>query len=269
MFPSTPARPRRRGLLRGLMLLAGSAVVALASLAAASPARADANVQIIGPASPVTVNTPYTYNVTTFGNVFSGFYTATVSLSGAPAAFTGYSSTGAEVCTLSGAQASCQSGPGGNGTISLTVLPTAAGTVTASVSETSNYGDGSDSTTTTITNSTFPFTGFFAPVDNPPAVNMVHAGQAIPIQFSLGSDQGLNILAPGYPTVQQVDCTSGAPVNTATETDTAGGSGLQDNGNGNYTYVWKTSKASSGTCQTFTLGLTDGTFHTASFQYAS
>jgi hypothetical protein len=31
--------------------------------------------------------------------------------------------------------------------------------------------------------------------------------------------------------------------------------------------VWKTSKASAGTCQVFTLGLTDGTFHTADFQY--
>jgi len=106
-------------------------------------------------------------------------------------------------------------------------------------------------------------------VDNPPTVNMVHAGQAIPIKFSLGGDQGLNIIAPGYPSAQQVDCTSGAPVNTSTETDTAGGSGLQfDPATSTYTYVWKTSKASAGTCQVFTLGLTDGTFHTASIQYA-
>jgi hypothetical protein len=57
----------------------------------------------------------------------------------------------------------------------------------------------------------YPFTGFLAPVDNPPAINMVHAGQAIPIQFSLGSNQGLNIIAAGYPTAQQVSCTTGAP----------------------------------------------------------
>ena len=115
---------------------------------------------------------------------------------------------------------------------------------------------------------TYPFGGFLAPVAAPPTENMVHAGQAVPIQFSLGGNQGLNILAPGYPAAQQVSCTTGALLNTATETDTAGGSGLQYNPTtGTYTYVWKTSKASNGTCQVFTLGLNDGTFHTAQFDY--
>ena len=114
----------------------------------------------------------------------------------------------------------------------------------------------------------YPFTGFFSPVDNPPTINVVEADQAIPIQFSLGSNLGLNIIAAGYPTAQQVSCATGVPVNTGTETDTAGNSGLQyDAGTDTYTYVWKTSKASAGTCQVFTLGLTDGTFHTADFQY--
>jgi hypothetical protein len=114
----------------------------------------------------------------------------------------------------------------------------------------------------------YPFTGFFSPVDNPPTINVVEAGQAIPIQFSLGSNLGLNIIAAGYPTAQQVSCATGVPVNTGTETDTSGNSGLQyDAGTDTYTYVWKTSKASAGTCQVFTLGLTDGTFHTADFQY--
>ncbi len=47
----------------------------------------------------------------------------------------------------------------------------------------------------------------------------------------------------------------------------AGGSGLQDNGSGSYTYVWKTAKSWSGTCQLFTLTLNDGTTHTATFQF--
>jgi hypothetical protein len=29
----------------------------------------------------------------------------------------------------------------------------------------------------------YPFGGFQAPVNNPTAINMVHAGQAIPLQF--------------------------------------------------------------------------------------
>jgi hypothetical protein len=112
----------------------------------------------------------------------------------------------------------------------------------------------------------YAFAGFRAPVANPPTFNEVNRGQAIPLQWSLGGDYGLNILAAGYPTVQQVSCTSSAPVNTATETDTAGGSGLQFS-NGTYTYVWKTSKAWAGTCQQIDLRLNDGTDHLALFSF--
>lgn len=116
----------------------------------------------------------------------------------------------------------------------------------------------------------YSFTGFAAPVANPPVVNMVHAGQAIPIQFQLGGDFGLNIVASGYPTAQQVSCASGVAANPATATDTAGSSGLQYNAaTGTYTFVWKTSKASAGTCQLFTLKLNDGTSHTALFEYSN
>jgi hypothetical protein len=105
-------------------------------------------------------------------------------------------------------------------------------------------------------------------VDNPPTLNQVNAGQAIPVQFSLGGNQGLTILASGYPTVQQVSCSTSAPVNTATLTDTAGGSGLSYNSTTNiYTYVWKTSKTWSGTCQQFDMKLADGTRHLADFQF--
>src|SRR5262249_16492205 len=43
------------------------------------------------------------------------------------------------------------------------------------------------------------FTGFFPPISNVPVVNVVQAGQAIPVTFSLGGNQGLTIFAPGYP----------------------------------------------------------------------
>jgi hypothetical protein len=112
----------------------------------------------------------------------------------------------------------------------------------------------------------YAFTGFQSPVANPPVFNEVNRGQAIPLSWSLGGDYGLNILAPGYPTVQQVSCTSSAPVNTATETDTAGGSGLQFS-SGTYTYVWKTSKAWAGTCQQIDVRLNDGTDHLALFSF--
>ena len=37
---------------------------------------------------------------------------------------------------------------------------------------------------------------------------------------------------------------------------------------GTYTFMWKTAKALAGTCQVFTLGLNDGTFHRASFKFS-
>jgi YVTN family beta-propeller protein len=90
----------------------------------------------------------------------------------------------------------------------------------------------------------YSFSGFFAPVDNPPTLNQVHAGQAIPMKFSLGGDFGLNIITSGFPTATQVDCGAGVPVGSGTPTSTAGGSGLQ-----------------------FDLRLNDGTDHTADFQF--
>lgn len=118
----------------------------------------------------------------------------------------------------------------------------------------------------------YNFVGFFPPVDEEPGVNEATAGQAIPIQFTLDGDQGLNIFSTGSPTVQEVSCaTGGVPVNTGTLTDTAdtsGNSGLQyDAASDTYTYVWKTSKSWAGTCQKFSLGLNDGSTHTATFQF--
>ncbi len=115
---------------------------------------------------------------------------------------------------------------------------------------------------------TYAFTGYQSPVDNSPTLNQVNGGQAIPMKFSLGGNQGLDVIAAGYPTATQVSCSTGTPVNTATLTDTAGGSGLQyDSSTGTYTYVWKTLKSWSGTCQQFNLTLTDGTSHTAIFTF--
>ena len=110
----------------------------------------------------------------------------------------------------------------------------------------------------------FVFTGFVSPVDNPPAVNAVNGGQAIPVKFSLGGSYGLNIFAAGYPQSQQIDCSSGALIG-ATEA-TASTSGLKYGGN-QYNYGWKTDKAWSGMCRQLTVRLIDGTEHTALFQF--
>jgi hypothetical protein len=51
----------------------------------------------------------------------------------------------------------------------------------------------------------FPFTGFFAPVRND-----VQPGRAVPVKFSLGGDQGLNVFASGHPRSQPNACEGGA-----------------------------------------------------------
>ena len=112
----------------------------------------------------------------------------------------------------------------------------------------------------------YPFTGFHSPVENPPHVNSENAGRAIPIKFSLGGNQGLGVIVPGYPTVTQVDCNTRAPIGSAMETATAGNSELSFDSN-TYTYVWKTTKSMAGTCQEFTLLLIDGSDHIAYFQF--
>jgi hypothetical protein len=145
------------------------------------------------------------------------------------------------------------------------IVPAAAGIGTVDVTVTTPAGTTPTSAADQYTY-TYPFTGFLPPVDDPPVLNQVNRGQNIPMQFSIGGDLGLGIIAAGYPTVTQINCSTDVPVNTATLADTAGGSGLQYS-NGIYTYVWKTSKAWAGTCQQFTLTLTDGSRHTANFQF--
>ena len=111
------------------------------------------------------------------------------------------------------------------------------------------------------------FAGFFAPIDNPPALNRVRAGSAIPVKFSLGGDYGLDIFAPGSPSSQPVACEAGAPVAPVEETVTAGGSSLSyDSATGQYVYVWKTQKAWGGTCRRLTVRLADGTERWADFR---
>jgi hypothetical protein len=111
------------------------------------------------------------------------------------------------------------------------------------------------------------FSGFFQPVDNLPTLNSVNAGQAIPVKFSLGSDQGLGIFEVGYPKSEQIVCNSGALVDGIETTVNAGSSSLSYSaGNDQYTYVWKTEKSWTG-CRQLVVKLLDGTIQRANFQF--
>ncbi len=114
----------------------------------------------------------------------------------------------------------------------------------------------------------FQWSGFFQPVDNLPALNVAKAGSAIPIKFSLGGDQGLDIFAAGYPKSVQVACDTLAPQDAIEETVTTGSSGLTyDPTTDTYIYVWKTNKAWANSCRQFVFVLDDGTTHIANFKF--
>jgi hypothetical protein len=114
----------------------------------------------------------------------------------------------------------------------------------------------------------YPFAGFFSPVNSQPTVNTVNAGRAIPVKFSLGGDEGLDIFDPGSPRSRRIDCDSGAPTDEVEETSTPGASTLTyDVGSGRYHYVWKTEAVWAGTCRRLELGLNDGSTHAADFRF--
>jgi hypothetical protein len=114
----------------------------------------------------------------------------------------------------------------------------------------------------------YNWNGFFRPVDNPPVVNAVKAGSAVPVKFSLNGNQGLNIFAAGYPKSIVTNCTTGAPTDTIDETLTAGNSSLSyDAAADQYVYVWKTDKGWAGQCRQLVVKLVDNTEHTANFKF--
>ena len=121
---------------------------------------------------------------------------------------------------------------------------------------------------------TYKFDGFRPPVDNPgtgatPVFNSAKAGQSIPIKFSLSGNQGLSIIAAGYPKVTSVNCTSSAVVDPLEEyaAATANGGLNYDATADQYNYVWKTQSTYANKCFKFDLTLKDGTSHVAYFKF--
>jgi hypothetical protein len=116
--------------------------------------------------------------------------------------------------------------------------------------------------------SVYAFTGFFRPVDNGSILNVMKAGAAVPVKFSLSGDQGLSILAAGSPSSRAANCDDGSGSDNVDSTVTAGNSGLTyDASTDVYTYVWKTDKTWVGTCRELNVQLIDDTSHKALFKF--
>ena len=139
---------------------------------------------------------------------------------------------------------------------------------TTTVNATADDGAGHISNCSFTVTVQYNFAGFFQPVDNLPVLNVVQAGRAIPIKFSLSGDKGLGIFAPGSPSSGPIACNSGDPAVDLEETVTAGGSSLSYNPvTDQYIYVWKTDASWAGTCRQLVVQLNDGSIHRANFKF--
>jgi hypothetical protein len=109
--------------------------------------------------------------------------------------------------------------------------------------------------------------GFYQPVDNLPTINRTKGGNAVPVKFSLGAAEGLDIFATNYPVSVKINCTGTVVLDDVEQTVTAGASSFSyDATTGVYTYVWKTDKTWAGTCRQLQLRLKDGAMKYANFQ---
>ena len=102
----------------------------------------------------------------------------------------------------------------------------------------------------------YAFDGFFSPVQMG-ATNRAKAGSSVPLKFSIGGDDGMDVLAGGSPSVQA--CGGG----DATRAD---GKLSYDSDAGQYVYVWKTDRAWAGSCREVTVRLVDGSAKSVSFR---
>jgi Tol biopolymer transport system component len=112
------------------------------------------------------------------------------------------------------------------------------------------------------------FVGFTSPVDNPAVMNVVKAGQAVPLKWRLLQAGGVpyTTLASATLTATSMACNLGSTADLLEEV-AAGGSGLQNLGNGFYQLNWKTPKEYASSCKGLHLNLGEGVTRDAYFKF--
>lgn len=156
----------------------------------------------------------------------------------------------------------------------VTAMPTARLAHTAAVANNKIYAIGGYypdnflSITEEYTPPAYTFEGFYAPVNNLPALNSKKAGQAIPLKWRITDDDNNPVtdLSNVKVTVSSLTCPLGVTPDQIEE-QSSGNSGLQNLGDGYYQWNWKTSKQYANSCKTLNLDLGDGVQHKANFQF--
>ena len=108
---------------------------------------------------------------------------------------------------------------------------------------------------------TYPFTGFSAPIVNPPGFNAANAGSSIRVSLGLGGNQGAS---PFTVTSAPVSCLTGlmtAPPDPATAADID-----YDGGTQLYHFDWRTQGSWTNSCRQLLVMVKDGTIRRANFQ---
>ena len=112
--------------------------------------------------------------------------------------------------------------------------------------------------------SPWPWGGFDSPISDAPSVNVVKAGSAVPVKFSLGGDRGTDIFAAGSPASVPTSCGDGSTAGAAVPAD--GADRLRyDADSDTYSFVWKTDRSWTG-CRALVLEFVNGMTQTALFQ---
>jgi probable HAF family extracellular repeat protein len=130
-----------------------------------------------------------------------------------------------------------------------------------------------DGTTSTVTPSstlasvrTWKFQGFSAPVNNLPTLNLVKAGQTVPLRWRLLTSAGAPVttLSTAKLAVTNAPCNNSGGSDPVEEVTTAK-TGLLNLGDGYYQMNWATPKSFAGTCKRLHLDIGDGVTHDALF----
>ncbi len=120
----------------------------------------------------------------------------------------------------------------------------------------------------TVLAAPYVFEGFFAPIDNPPAVNVGQAGRAYPIKWRLkdanGAVVGSLAAVVSISKVRLASCTNGVQ-DSLEESVAVSTSQLKfDAATGQFHYNWKTEKADAG-CRRLVIEFADGTRRNVDF----
>ena len=94
------------------------------------------------------------------------------------------------------------------------------------------------------------------------------AGKPVRIEFDLGGDRGLQVIAGGYPSLRPLHAWRERQDDPVESVEMLGKQTLQyDAATGHYMFPWKTDPQWKGTCRQLVLRLADGNEYTANFKF--